>query len=541
MLSVLLIPSLSGGETITGGLSILNCEGTSCSGSYEWPVVVGDSGILRIVAPSWANYQPTYAGHAFFSDGRSVLLAVEEDCRNDGSFDECLVVSVFDPAGNLIAERTFYSTYRQTDPQYLMVENSYFEVVDVSTWGDKIVVALDYPRAPMLLILDSDLDITDQISLPATPAALAGPWVVLADQTVLDLRTRELYAPPFGEQFSRYHVTDAVELDGGLAVFYGAPTGLYLELEAPVVIARREGERLKNDKVLWLKFENSELSGAPIILKASKTSSGWMMHLELWQDFGGAVVHGVVSGDETLSHLEFHTIKGARGSEWEGYDLAAIGDLSDQEGKMYLPMATDKGLALTSLSALPLGSSQSMEVTTMDESMLNELGELYWNPLPDARLPSVSYIVECAGCLPMSAKRMEFPLGMVKDPTMFFLTLYPGEASLLADFFCYGPPGYKTYCGFILNGEILIYEGSLNRFVPFDASQMDRYIPLSSMDAPKSIIRGVKVCDGGRPVFPGLDVELFAVSIPQGLSLSRALENGEFLFSRILWETPDCQ
>ena len=527
--------SLLKGDPIVGGLSTFNCEGGWCSSSYQWPVVIKGSVAERLSAAPEANYPPYYAGHAFFPDGRSVLLALDDDCKNDGSFEMCLTVALFDPSGSLIKKKTFISTYRQTDPNYLLIEKSFFEVVDVTTWNDKIMIALDYPRSPLLVTLDTDLNVVSEQVLPAKPVALAGPWVMFEDKTLLDLETGKLFTQPFGDQLSRYYVTEMVPLADGVAIFFSAPTGLYLELETPVVLVKREGDNLKNIKIVWFQFENSALSGAPVILKAAKTQSGWQLHLKLWQNFGGEVVHGVILGDQALNNWQFYTIRGAEKAEWNGFNLITIGSLSDRNGALYFPLVTDKAAALVNLSALPLEKKDAMTVISWGEE-----SELYWQPLSEAQLSPSSYITECRDCLPITIERLDLPIGVVTAPTMFYLKLDTADSSVFANLFYYGPPGYKTYCGLILNNQISVYDGQAGQFLPFDPTHMDAYVPLDNADTPKILLNNIKVCDQAHPLFPNLELEFLAVSVPEGLSLSTALENGNFLLSVIPWKAPDC-
>ena len=520
-------------QTIVGGLEERSCLGGWCPPSNYWAAVVTGSGAAMAVKMQEAHYQPLYEGHTFFPDGRSVLVATDSDCYNDYSYEECLIVAVFDPNGSLIRKKTFISTYRQTDPSSGIIDNSMFDVVDVSTWGDKIVIGFELPPNE-LLILDSNLNIVAQLELPSTPVVLAGPWAILYDRTVLDLETGKLYEDPYKELIPYHGVTEAVPIDGGLAVFYSAPTGLGLELYTFAFMVKRDGEKLKTVKAVRLNFDgDGVLMGAPVIMNASKGSSGWTIHVKSWHDFGGNEDHGIIVADTNWENFRAYVVRGADKRYWENFSLDKMGDMSDSGGSLYLPLSTGgKSAALVDLKALPLKEDNAMSVIYWG-------GEKVWESVSESHIQSVSYVTECGRCTPSSVESLDTTIGVVQQPTMFYLNTNPVDQSLFADLFCYGPIGYKTYCGVIINDQIWLYDAGSGTFVPFDPSRMDDYQALSNSGDPNVIVQ-VKVCDGAQPTLPPLNVSLFAVSVPEGMNLSSALEKGDYLITTLPWRTPDC-
>ena len=529
-----LIPLKAG--SIAGGLPIRECLGAWCPSSNSKVTVVTESGTAAAITGPEANYSLYYEGHAFFPDGRSVLVAVHSHCFTDDSDEECLLVAVFNSNGSLIKKKTFTSTYRQTDPNHALVTHSSFTVAGVSIWNNRIVISLGV-GGPFseLLILDDDLNVIAQVQLPSPPVALAGPWVVLYNRTVLDLNTGRLYEDPYKEYVPYHAVTEVVSIDDGLALFYSAPTGLNMELYAFAVMVKRDGNKLRTVKSVILNFNGGGiLTGAPGIMNAFKDSNGWTIHVRLWKDFGGNVEHCIVTADSNWENFRVYAIRGANKRLWEGYLLDWMGDLSGSDGSIYFALSPGgKSVALLNIRDLPLKEENGMSV------FLRDYDNSTWEPVSEAQLQSVSYVVECEQCISFSSENLDLSVGIVHQPTLFYLNTNYSDQSLFADFFCYGPQEYKTYCGMIVNGQIWLYDASIGTLVPFEASQIDEYIAVSNSDDLNTILH-VKVCEGTQAILPPLSVNLFAVSVPQGVNLSTAIQNGDYLMTIVPWRTPDC-
>ncbi len=527
------ITTKANANPIVGGLYLKECSGGWCSSSYQWASVITDQGVLKVINAPGASYQPVYEKHAFFPDGRSVLLASESDCYNDNSFEECLVVALLDQAGNLIKEKTFMSTYRQTNPNSTITEQSMFDVADVTTWNNRIIIAFNLPPNT-IAVLDDNLNIIEQIQVPTAIDALAGPWVILNDKSVLDLETGKVYKDPLADYAPRHSATEAVATDDGFVLFYSAPTGLYLELYGLAAMVKRTSDGLETTKVVRLDFNgNGTLSGAPYIMQAEKNDSGWTLHIKTWKNFGGDEEHGVVVADHDWNSFKAYIVRGANKRDWENFSMDQMGELSDHDGHLFFPLSIPShNVALVNIKALPLKQDSGM-------STLQLGGNRAWEPVEDAQLQTVSYLTECSDCINFIYEPLDATIGIVQQPTLFFSSTNSSDDFLLANFFCYGPTGYKTYCAVALGGHILIYNYATSALVPFDPARIDEYKGVDNEDVPETVLQ-VPLCNGAQPAIPPLSVQLIALSVPKDMNLSTALNTGDYILSIVPWKTPEC-
>jgi len=549
----LLFLKLAFANTISGWFYYQNCDSFGCL-NYGWnPVVIVERngqvvkawGIKPAEKPieNIADYNMylRYWGHAFDAAGNVYLVATHSDCLGEGSYQECLIVAKFSPDGILQTLKTFYSSYRQTDPMYALVETSMFPVKQVSIYNSYLEILLDYPKTPMILLLDSQLNIAAQIKIPwiddSPPElnALGGRWLAVNGRTLIDLSTGTYYTTP---PYYSHYITQVFEIPEGVVVFYSSPTGFAGSSSARIVKYKLTSSGLSLDKLVNLNFSGY---GFPGFLKVSRTSSGWLAYLALWRNFGGDISYGVLRSDSALETFQFYTIKGSRRRGWPFLDnetsMFSLEDcpLSDEHGDLYLSLSIDRAASIVSLEALPL------EESPIEVASFSHYNDTYSGT--PVQLSSVNYITECSDCISLEVADIMGlgPFAVVKNPGMFYAVGTARSGVYRADFFCYAPAGYKAYCGFILGGSIYIYDAA-SGIVEFRPENIDSYNPLSNIDVPTKLF-SVDLCTGyyNTPTIPGVKAVLINVWIPEGLTLSEALSSGRYYLTTIPWEAPDCR
>ena len=540
-------------STISGWFYYQNCNSFGCL-NYGWnPVVmvekngqvIGAFGIKPAGEPveniTVYNMELRYQGHVFDTMGNVYLVATHSDCLGDGSYQECLIVAKFSPDGTPQALKTFYSSYRQTDPMYALVETSMFPVKQVSISNGYLEILLDYPKTPMVLLLDSQLNIVDQIKIPwinnSPPElnALGGRWLAVNGRTLIDLSTGTYYTTP---RFDSDYITQVFETSEGVMAFYSSPTGFAGTSRAYIANYKLTASGLSLDKLATLSFPDY---GFPGFLKVSRTSSGWLAYLALWRNFGGDISYGVLRSDSALETFQFYTIKGSHKRVWPLLDDKSGGfsledcPLSDEDGKLYLSLSLDRANAVVSIDAL------SLEESPLEAVVHSSYNDTYSGT--QAQLSSVNYITECSNCISFEVADIMGlgPFAVVKNSGMFYAAGTARSGTYRADFFCYAPAGYKAYCGFILGSSIYIYDAA-SGIVEFRPENIDSYHPLTNIDTPTKLF-SVDLCTGyyDTPTIPGVRAVLIDVWIPEDLTLSKALSSGRYQLTTIPWEAPDCR
>ncbi len=549
ILLLLLNPASS--STIAGWLYHENCNSFGCL-LYGWtPIAILENegqvvkasvikATDKTVEDTFRGTNLGYAGHIFDHEGHLYLIAIYTDCLGDNSYQECLIVSKFSPDGTLEGLKTFYSNYRQTDPTFTLVENSMFTIKQISTYNGYLEILLDYPKKPMVLIIDPQLNIAKQIAIPWIDGqppelnSIGGRWVAINNRTLIDIASGKYYnLPP-----NSLYISKVYDTPSGPIVFYSSYTGFYGSSTTYIKQYRLTNSSLILEKTISLSFSGY---GFPGFLKISRTSSGWLAYLSLWKNFGGDISYGILKADSEMSNFKFYTIKGSYRNGWPHLDnetgMFPIEEcpLSDQSGELYLSLSLDGASAIVSLNALPLEESpiEAIVNTSLNSTITGN----------ETQLDPVDYIVECSNCKQFEVVTLTdiVPLSVVKKPGMFYGVGTTRSGTYRTDFFCYAPVGYKAYCGFLVDGRIYIFDAT-SGLVEFNPEKMDEYHPLTNIDVPHKLL-SVDLCTGyyNTPTLPGVKAQLIDLWIPENMSLSEAVSSGAFDFTIIPWEAPDCE
>ena len=528
---------------MVGEIRSYSCEGLYCYGGWSAPAcaVLDQSG--KNVIQTKLLKSTSLVGYTRFED-KEVVVSYVSDCLGDQSYKECLVVSTLDNSCNPGMTKRF------------LIESGddlFYENYRVTSFGEKLLISMDVNtssegfKETLVLELDPQLSIIRRISFPSSMGRLvgmSGKWLVFKNSegySILDISRGMLFDKAV-DLPSRYYLSKAYTTDDGeLVLFFSSPSGFSGTFETYILAYREDGSTLKEIKSVYLDFLEYSPSGFPYFEKAGRCGSRWEMMIGLWEDFGGKIHHMVATASEDFENFKFYSIKGSKYRAWpvfgdkEGFYLDDSPSLVDDRGCTYLAFGVDNSISAVSLEALPLEiQKEGIKVAAL------ELDTSFNGTSFTMQEDNLVEIRECGEeCLEARWTEEPLDIGVVKDPTWFYLIEGYDEGSVVGRFFCYGPPGYKVYCGVVLNNDVWIYD-SKSGFVKFQADRMDEYNPFYDIDTPTSIF-SISLCSETGAELPKLNIWLFAAAVPENESLSSSLEKGDILFTMVPWETPDCR
>ena len=549
ILSILAFAKLSMAGFMVGEVPSYNCEGLYCYGGWSLPacIVVDQSGknVERVELLSSSSHEPAYLiGYTNLAN-KEAVVSYSSDCLGDQSYKECLIVSILSDGCTPEVTKKFLLGSG---------DGFYYEEYKITSLGDKLLIALDVSdsegfKETLILELDPQLNILRKISFPSSVGRLVemdGRWLIFEsseEYSILDISRGILFNEAVDLPGYNYYLSDAYTTDdGGLVLFFSSSSGLSGTFEAYILTYREDGDTLRELKRIELDFLDYNSPGFPYFEKVGRCGSGWEMMLGLWEDFGGKIHQIIATAPKDFSNLRFYAIKGSHYRRWpslgedeEGFYLDDLPTLVDDKGCTYLAFGIDSGISAVSLEALPLESQEEGIRTSELEINASFNGTPF--TLQEDKLVEIK---ECGEeCLEFKWDEEPVNIGIVKDPTWFYLVEEPGEDNVNGKFFCYGPPGYKVYCGIVLNNDVWIYD-SESGFRRFQTDLMDQYNPFYGIDTP-SFLFSAPLCSEDGAELPEMDIWLFAAAIPEDESLSTSLERGDMLFTIVPWRTPDCR